>query len=275
MECVVRGLSVYYESIGRGTPVLILHGYHVDHRIMSGSMEPVFEGVEGFRRIYVDLPGMGQTKSAEWIVNADALLELLLSFIEQVMPGERFLVAGESYGGYLARGIIHHLGCRVAGLFLLCPAIVTDYEKRSLPAHAVMKKDDVFLASLSPEDAESFTEINVVQTEEVWRRFRDEILCGIKVADIPFLEWYRKNGYAFSFDVDALDAPYLGPTLFLLGRQDSTVGYRDDWSILESYPRASFVVLDRAGHNLQIEQPALFHALVKEWLERVAEAANQ
>jgi len=28
-------------------------------------------------------------------------------------------------------------------------------------------------------------------------------------------------------------------------------------------------VLDRAGHNLQIEQEDLFNALVNEWLDRV------
>jgi pimeloyl-ACP methyl ester carboxylesterase len=38
------------------------------------------------------------------------------------------------------------------------------------------------------------------------------------------------------------------------------------------YPRGSYVVLDRAGHNLQIEQPIVFNALVNEWLDRVEEA---
>jgi pimeloyl-ACP methyl ester carboxylesterase len=275
MECVIKGLSVYYEVVGQGMPFLILHGYHVDHRIMSGSMEPIFEGLEGYRRIYMDLPGMGQTKSAEWIVNADVMLELLLSFIEQVVPGERFLLAGESYGGYLARGIVHRLGDRVAGLFLLCPAVITDYDKRALPAHTVLKQDEALLTRLDPKDAESFMEVHVIQTEEVWQRFRDEILCGIKLADMPFLQWYRENGYAFSFDVDALDAPYQNPTLFLLGRQDTSVGYRDAWAILENFTRASFAVLDRAGHNLQIEQPALFNVLILEWLDRVMEMSRQ
>ncbi len=29
------------------------------------------------------------------------------------------------------------------------------------------------------------------------------------------------------------------------------------------------MILDKAGHNLQIEQDVLFNAMVKEWLERV------
>lgn len=134
-----------------------------------------------------------------------------------------------------------------------------------------MKQDEAFLATLSPEDLKSFTEINVVQTEEVWQRFRDQILCGIQLADMPFLKWYRENGYAFTFDVDALEEPFTGPSLFLLGRQDSVVGFRDNWIILEFYPRASFVVLDRAGHNLQIEQPFLFNALITDWVCRATE----
>lgn len=41
-------------------------------------------------------------------------------------------------------------------------------------------------------------------------------------------------------------------------------------ALLPHYPRATFVVLDVAGHNLQIEQPTLFDALIMEWLDRVA-----
>ncbi|WP_286167138.1 alpha/beta hydrolase [Clostridium sp. D33t1_170424_F3] len=58
----------------------------------------------------------------------------------------------------------------------------------------------------------------------------------------------------------------------MTGRQDGCVGYRDLWRLLEDYPRATFAVLDMAGHNLQIEQPELFHSLVENWLVRTEEA---
>jgi hypothetical protein len=51
------------------------------------------------------------------------------------------------------------------------------------------------------------------------------------------------------------------------------VGYRDAWSILEKYPRATYVVLDRAGHVLE-EKAGLVNALMKEWLDRVEESAG-
>lgn len=56
-----------------------------------------------------------------------------------------------------------------------------------------------------------------------------------------------------------------------MGRQDSYEGYKDAWTILERYPRATFAVIDRAGHNLQIEQPEIFNSLVNEWLTAVEE----
>lgn len=136
MDLVINGLTVHYVSIGEGFPILMLHGYKVDHRVMTGCMEPVFQETPGFRRVYIDLPGMGQTKRADWIKNADAMLDLILEFIERVMPGERLLVAGESYGGYLARGLVRKLGSRVAGLLLICPVIHPALEDRTLPERA-------------------------------------------------------------------------------------------------------------------------------------------
>jgi pimeloyl-ACP methyl ester carboxylesterase len=59
--------------------------------------------------------------------------------------------------------------------------------------------------------------------------------------------------------------------LVLAGRQDATAGHTGAWELVEQYPRATFVVLDRAGHALLHEQPTLTQALVVEWLARVRE----
>ncbi len=60
-----------------------------------------------------------------------------------------------------------------------------------------------------------------------------------------------------------------------MGRQDHWLGYKDAWKILENYPRATFAVLDRAGHCLQMEQEKLFNQLVSEWLDRVEESLSE
>jgi len=89
-------------------------------------------------------------------------------------------------------------------------------------------------------------------------------------ADREFWEKWRAN-WEFSFDVDEFMCEK--PTLILTGRQDTHVGYLEAWDILGSYPRATYVALDRAGHALGVEQEELFRALINEWLDRVEESA--
>ncbi|MHB1684992.1 MAG: alpha/beta fold hydrolase [Bacilli bacterium] len=157
---------MYYEIVGEGKPIVALHGWSLDHRVMKECLEPTFTHRSGWKRIYVDLPGMGRSPASDAIQSTDDILASVLRFIDAAIPGEEFAVCGESYGGY----------------------------------------------------------------------------------------------------------PFDKPALIITGRQDTSVGYVDSWNILDNYPRATFAVLDRAGHNLQIEQPNLFHALISEWLDRVQEA---
>lgn len=271
MECKIKNISVNYEIYGEGKPIIMIHGYYPDLRLMSGCMEPIFNNRDGYKRIYIDLPGMGKTKAENWIENSDIMLDIVIEFIEKVIPGENFLLAGESYGGYLSRGLIYKMADRIDGLLLLCPCIIADANKRNNPPHVVLSRDSELLSTLSPEDAEEFDSMAVVQNGKIWRRYKDEILSGVKIADDKFLVNFRKNGYEFSFDVDKLEKTFDKPTLFLLGRQDASVGYKDAWNILDNYTRATFAVIDKAGHNLQLEQEDVFNCLVNEWLTRVEE----
>lgn len=271
MKCRINDLEINYETIGEGKPIIAIHGFTLDHRSMIGCLEPVFSNFYGYKRIYLDLPGMGETPAREWIKSSDEILQIVIDFIHDVIPGEKFLLAGESYGGYIARGIVYKMTDQVNGLFLLCPCIVADKSKRNLPIHTVIKKDDVLLARIDPAEVESFNAYHVVQNKRIWERYREEVLSGVKRADAKFLEQLQATGYEFSFDVDSSKNKFDKPTLILMGRQDSIVGYKDAWSILDNYPRATFAVLDQSGHNLQIEQEDVFNCFVKEWITRTEE----
>jgi pimeloyl-ACP methyl ester carboxylesterase len=97
-------------------------------------MESAFVQREGWKRIYLDLPGIGNTKAPERIHNSDQMLEVVLDFIEAVLPGQSFSLAGYSYGGYLARGVISRKFELVDGLLLICPVIIAQHSKRNLLA---------------------------------------------------------------------------------------------------------------------------------------------
>ncbi len=267
----LANIAVHYEAHGRGRPIVMLHGGGPDHRSLMGCMEPLFRGHPGRRRIYPDLPGLGRTRAEPWITSSDHMLEVVLGLIHALIPGKSFSLVGESYGAYLARGVAYREPGLVDGLMLVCPTVVTDRAARTLPPHTALVRDKAFLATLAPEERERFAAFAVVQNARTWQRTRDEVLPGFALADHAFLGRLEEQGYAFSFDVDAAP-PFTAPTLILAGRQDSLVGYRDAWGILEQYPRATFAVLDQAGHNLHIEQDRLFAALAGEWLDRVAGA---
>jgi pimeloyl-ACP methyl ester carboxylesterase len=272
MDCELKKIKLYYEIHGEGYPILMLHGFEVDHRVMKGCMEPIFEkrqGYRGYKRIYFDLPGMGNTKGENWIKNSDQFLEIVIEFIDKIIPNQKFIIASESYGCYLARGVIVKKFNFIEGILFICPVIYAESNTRKVPKHVILLKDSNLIERLSPYEATEFENTAVIQTERIWNRFNNEFFSGVKKADKRFLSIIWEKGYPFSFNVDKMIKQFDKPTLFLLGRQDSIVGYADAWELMENYPRASFIVLDQGGHLLQIEKEQIFNTLVNDWLDRV------
>jgi pimeloyl-ACP methyl ester carboxylesterase len=266
----VNGIPVHYVERGSGTPLLALHGAGVDHREIMGALEPLFADRPGYRRIYPDLPGMGRTPAPETIDSNDDVLDTLLGLVDAVIGEEAFLVVGQSYGGYLARAIANRRPRQVAGLALVC-AVDAQGRQDERPEHVILHAaDDLDLdGTLEPEMATEFRNYLVVQTSETLRRFQETVVPGVALVDQAalariFERWRLRT-------VPEQGPAFANPTLILAGRQDATVGYAGSWRLLAHYPRATFAVLDRAGHGLLHEQVGLAGALLAEWLDRVRE----
>ncbi|MFF7183583.1 alpha/beta fold hydrolase [Streptomyces sp. NPDC008121] len=106
----------------------------------------------------------------------------------------------------------------------------------------------------------------MVQSPETVRRFKEEILPGLDLADAAALARIQER-WQLSVDPEGGE-PFQRPTLILTGLQDESVGCFDQFALLPHYPLASFPVLDVAGHNLQIEQADPFNTLTLDWLAR-------
>jgi pimeloyl-ACP methyl ester carboxylesterase len=275
MECELKDITVHYEMRGEGRPIVMLHGWGMDHRYMVSDMEPLFRQRDGWKRIYPDLPGHGMTPGPDWIADRDQELDVVLEFIDAVIPAEDFAVAGSSAGASLARGVVHHRPAAITGVLLTVPLIVADAAERHVPSHVTVVADPALVSELEPDEADGYFGIVVVQSRKVVDYLRANVPSA-ETGDEAYQERIQESPetYGFSFDVDALPEPWPAPTLIVTGRQDSVIGYRDAWGILENYPRGTFVVLDRSGHFLGVEQEDLFHALAGEWLDRVEEYAG-
>ena len=42
MECKVRDVTMFYDDVGTGRPLLLLHGLPLDHRHIANDIEPLF-----------------------------------------------------------------------------------------------------------------------------------------------------------------------------------------------------------------------------------------
>ncbi len=268
-------IKINYEIKGEGKPVMMIHGLACDMNIMKGCMEPVFEKKEGYSRIYIDLPGMGKSGSSPNIASSERIMEILLSFIGDIVK-ESFLLIGESYGGYIARGILSEMQDRIDGIALICPVVFPESKDRILPEKEIVIKDRSFLEELHKgrqEAVEEYLEMAVIVNKRTYDRYRQEIYSGIKEADKDFILSLRKN-YSFSFDVDRkIGKNYKKPALFMAGRQDNITGYRQLEELCNNYARGTVAVIDGAGHNLQIENPEIFEVMITDWLNRIQQAS--
>jgi pimeloyl-ACP methyl ester carboxylesterase len=269
---MVNGIPVHYaqHGSGNGTHVLALHGAGVDHREIMGALEPVFADRPGYRRIYPDLPGMGRTPAPDTVNSNDDVLEVLLGLVDAIIRERELLVVGQSYGGYLARAIANRRPGQVAGLALVC-AIGEGGGQDERPEHVVLHAASELDpdGTLGPTMAAEFRNYLVVQTPATLQRFQETVVPDAALADKTALGRIFQR---WELGTATEQGPaYANPTLILAGRQDATAGYAALWRLLGHYPRATFAVLDGAGHGLLHEQVGLAAALLAEWLDRVHE----
>lgn len=225
--------GIAYEERGAGVTFVALHGYSLDRRMSIGAFEPLFEArtkkggtSQGYRRIYADLPFMGESTNAPEGEGHDGMLAAMATFVREVAPEGPIFLAGQSYGGYLARGLTRELGERVRGLFFLCPSVVAIRACRDLPRREVRGEETAWReaaknAGATEADIADYEEHAVTRSLKAFERTREEIIAAIRIARL---------------------------------------------AELERYPHASYHVLDGAGHNAQIEAPEVFAAAFKAWL---------
>ncbi|MFD3447418.1 alpha/beta fold hydrolase [Microbacteriaceae bacterium 4G12] len=268
MNCSVTKGDIYYEVYGEGFPILILHSLGTDHRSMKAWVEPIFENIRGFQRIYIDVPAHGRSTIDENVKSTDDILANILDFIDKVLPHKAFSLIGASFGGYLAQGILHFKREQVKSICLLAPAL--HLKERNLPEKIVFHKDEALLHTLDSDIRAAFETLITYQTKENLEHFLNEIQPGRYLANRDFLasNW-REQGYFLS------EEPFYGfktlqqPALIILGKQDAICGYKDHQFLLDIFPNSTYAVLDKAGHVLYIEKRVLVQELVKDWLLRM------
>lgn len=271
MECQVSKGTIHYVVHGEGSPILLLHAMGTDHRSMTSWVEPIFTDRTGWKRVYIDIPAHGKSTINKNVKGTEDFLDMLLEFIDKLFPHHSFAIAGMSYGGYLAQGIVSRRRERIKGICLVSSALHLPDSERTLPAKAVYEEDQSSIRKLDEDARNAFQLLMVYQNQANLDAFMNEIQPGRLLADREFLasDW-RKENYYYSFDPLEVKGQLEQPTLIIVGKQDSIVGYEDHFRFLRpKFSRATFAVLDGAGHLVPIERRATLVGLVTDWLLRM------
>ena len=110
--------KLYYEEIGEGDPFLLIHGWAIDHRFLIDALEPAFAlANRPFRRIYVDIPGMG-VSGPGLVKNGDDIIAVLVHLMD-ALGYETFYVGGNSFGAAISRAMTVRYPDRLLGAMLL------------------------------------------------------------------------------------------------------------------------------------------------------------
>ena len=266
MKVQLYGIEVQYEDSGKGVPILIIPGLFINSKSMIPVMEPILSVQDKYRRLYIDLPGMGDTSKHSLENTTESMINILLSFVEKVVGKEKLYVMGYSYGGYLATGLARALDEQVIGEIRVCAVVHAKMKDRTLPPKEVIEKDEEFVKTLSEEEQEAALKDLAIINKKTFTRYKKEIINERRRIDRPFLLDLFFNGYKY----DILEHKRImvkRPVLFILGKQDSVCGYKDTLSILDYYENPTVHIINKASHNVHIEHEELFNLLVKSWLE--------
>jgi non-heme chloroperoxidase len=117
---VERGVKLYVEDVGNGIPVVMIHGWPLDHRMYEyqASQLPKY----GFRCIQIDLRGYGKS-DAPWLgYSYDRMSDDVRVVIDTLQLSAVRLVGFSMGGAIVIRYMSRHQGHRVSQLLLLSAA---------------------------------------------------------------------------------------------------------------------------------------------------------
>jgi pimeloyl-ACP methyl ester carboxylesterase len=249
---------------GAGLPVVCLPMLGMSRVATALAFAPALAGSAGVRQVYLDLPGHGDAPG-DRAADSQTILDAVCDWLERQMDRPA-LLAGASYGAYLAAGIARRRPELVGGLLLVCAGVRVGAQDRDLPDQEPPAAEPGWLDA-APAELHGHLE------RALGRRTSTvvEAVLHALAAGGPGDEAYQDaltNGPGYALADQDAEVLFDRPVTIVAGRHDRVVGYTDQFRALRAYPRGTYSVLEAAGHYLPFEQPELLRTLTQDWLRR-------
>jgi YbgC/YbaW family acyl-CoA thioester hydrolase len=241
----VNGVSLALETRGSGPAVLLVHGFPLDRNIFRHQLDTL----TGYRRIAVDLRGMGQSDAPDlgysMAMYADDLAALL-----DALGEERVVLCGLSMGGYIGFEFLRRYRDRVRGLILMDTRAEADsVEGRRARDALVAKVRETGPVAAAEAMLPRFFAPGV--PADIIEAVRLMILRCPASGIVGALTAMRDRP-----DSTSLLPTLVGvPSLVLVGQEDVITPPAISRAMASTIPEARLVEVPGAGHLPTVEQP--------------------
>ncbi len=256
----INGIDVRYETTGKGTDVVLLHGWGCDHTIWEGVQRHL---EKDFRVTSIDLPGFGGSTEppVSWGVEEYvASLELFLGKVGITEP----VLFGHSHGGRVS--LLYASRNPVRKMVLVDAAGVKPH--RPLKYYA-----KIYSFKVMRRFAPVF--LGRRKADEIIEKRRNSTGSADYKAASPVMRATLSK--VVNEDMRRIMPQIKAPTLLVWGSNDTATPMRDA-NIMEKLIKDSgLVVFDGAGHYSFLERPAQFAAVIDSFLaeDRLQTVRNQ
>lgn len=253
----LKPVELYYEEIGQGPPVILLHGFPFDHTVWG----PVAELLSGEARLILpDLRGFGRSPVPEGVYSMRLLAEDLVGLMNR-LEIDKAVVVGHSMGGYVALSFAQAYPGRLCGLGLVATQAVADSPERRQTryktAEAVAHKGARVVASSMVS--------SLTPRQDLVQQLTDLILRSHPVGIIGALK-----GMAERQDLTGNLSNMQVPSVVIAGDSDQLMPLERPREMAQMLPMGWLMEVPGGGHMLMMEEPqtvaeALRQVLHKAW----------
>ena len=254
----VNGTRLYYEVMGKGPAVVLLHGGLNDSRLWDAQMRPLSRR---FRVVRYDMRGFGRSNAerSEFWPTED--LRALLDFLKI----EKATVVGLSLGGIVAADFALEHPERVERLVFVGAGLRGGNQPPDERAVAARRAGE----SGGPEKYfEAFLESDMLAGLRGRPRARER-MRRMMIDNYKAITYV---GAGYSQSPEPPTAQRLGqiktPTLVVVGSLDGKALHHNADALAKGIPGARKVVIPGASHHPPVETPAEFNRVLLDFLEK-------
>jgi pimeloyl-ACP methyl ester carboxylesterase len=269
-RAVLSTAELSYLDRGKGLPVLLVHGFPLDHTMWNAQIEALSDRC---RIIAPDLRGFGQSSLGDADPHVGVSMERyaddLVELLDALAIDEPIVLAGFSMGGYVAWQFVRHHARRLRALMQCDTKAVADTDEaragRIKMAEQISEWGSARVAEMMGPK---------LLARKSFDSKPDVVAAVRRVVETtsPAAIAAAQRGMAARPDMTELLSRILVPTLVLVGQEDVISPRAEMRSIAAAIPNAQFVEIPGAGHMTTMENPEAVNAALRSFLKEIKDS---